>query len=35
MMTVGRLGTVQIRGSELILGPPLRFTRQNIDQYDF
>jgi rhamnose transport system permease protein len=33
--TAGRLGTVEIRGTEVILGPPLRFTRQNIDQYDF
>ena len=31
----GRLGTVQIRGTEIILGPPLKFTRGNIDQFDF
>jgi rhamnose transport system permease protein len=31
----GRLGTVQIRGSEIILGPPLKFTKANIDQFDF
>ena len=24
-----------IRGTEVILGPPLRFTRENIDQYNF
>ena len=32
---VGRLGTLQIRGSEIILGEPLKFTRANIDQFDF
>jgi rhamnose transport system permease protein len=31
----GRLGAVQIRGSEIILGPPLKFTKANIDQFDF
>jgi rhamnose transport system substrate-binding protein/rhamnose transport system permease protein len=31
----GRLGLLEIRGSEIILGPPLKFTRENIDQYDF
>jgi len=34
-MPAGRLGSVNIRGREIILGPPLRFTRDNIDQYDF
>jgi hypothetical protein len=34
-MTAGRLGAIEMSGSEVILGPPLRFTRQNIDQYDF
>jgi rhamnose transport system substrate-binding protein len=34
-MPGGRLGTLQIRGSEIILGPPLKFTKENIDQYDF
>jgi rhamnose transport system substrate-binding protein len=32
---VGRLGTLQIRGSEIILGEPLKFTKANIDQFDF
>jgi len=31
----GRLGTVEIRGSEVILGPPLFFTKDNIDKFDF
>jgi rhamnose transport system substrate-binding protein len=31
----GRLGAVEIRGSEIILGPPLMFTKANIDQFDF
>ena len=34
-MQGGRLGTLQIRGSEIILGPPLKFTKANIDQFDF
>src|SRR5687767_8692577 len=31
----GRLGTISIRGTEVILGPPLLFTKDNIDQFDF
>jgi rhamnose transport system substrate-binding protein len=31
----GRLGEIDVRGMEIILGPPLRFTRDNIDQFDF
>src|SRR5260370_12445994 len=31
----GRLGTLQIRGSEIILGSPLIINKQNIDQLDF
>jgi rhamnose transport system permease protein len=34
-MQAGRLGAVQLRGSEIILGPPLKFTKANIDQFDF
>ena len=34
-MPGGRLGTLQIRGSEIILGPPLKFTKANINQFDF
>jgi rhamnose transport system permease protein len=31
----GRLGALQIRGSEIILGSPLIINKQNIDQMDF
>lgn len=31
----GRLGTLEIRGSEIILGTPLKFTKANIDRFDF
>jgi rhamnose transport system permease protein len=34
-MTAGRLGGIDIRGSEIILGPPLMFTKANIDKFDF
>ena len=34
-MQAGRLRQLQIRGDEIILGPPLKFTKQNIDQFDF
>ncbi len=31
----GRLGTLQVRGTEIILGAPLIINKQNIDQLDF
>ena len=31
----GRLGTIQIRGSEIVLGAPVMFTKSNIDKFDF
>jgi rhamnose transport system permease protein len=31
----GRLGTIEIRGTEVILGKPFIFNKANIDQYDF
>lgn len=34
-MDAGRLGTIEIRGSEVILGPPLFFRKENIDKFDF
>ena len=32
---VGRLGAMDVRGSEVLLGKPLVMTKANIDQYDF
>jgi rhamnose transport system substrate-binding protein len=34
-LTAGRLGTVQVRGSEVILGLPLIINKANIDQLSF
>jgi rhamnose transport system permease protein len=34
-LEAGRLGKIEIRGSEVILGPPLLFTKENIDKFDF
>jgi rhamnose transport system permease protein len=34
-LQAGRLGRIEVRGSEIILGPPLKFTKANIDQFDF
>jgi rhamnose transport system permease protein len=34
-MEAGRLGKIEIRGSEVILGPPLFFRKDNIDRFDF
>ena len=34
-LEAGRLGRLEIRGSEIILGPPLMFTKANIDRFDF
>lgn len=31
----GKLGEVEVNGSEVILGPPIVFTPENIDQFDF
>jgi rhamnose transport system substrate-binding protein len=31
----GRLGAIQIRGSEIVLGAPVMFTKSNIDRFDF
>jgi rhamnose transport system substrate-binding protein len=33
--TAGRLGTIEIRGDEIILGKPLIFNKHNIDQFNF
>jgi rhamnose transport system substrate-binding protein len=34
-LAAGRLGTLKVRGSEVLLGAPLIFTASNIDRYDF
>ena len=34
-LQAGRLGTIEIRGSEIILGPPLLFNKSNIDRFNF
>jgi rhamnose transport system substrate-binding protein len=31
----GRLGTISLRGSEIVLGAPLLMNKANIDKYDF
>jgi rhamnose transport system permease protein len=34
-LEAGRLGTIEIRGSEIVLGAPLLMNKANIDRYDF
>ncbi|MCM3881056.1 MAG: substrate-binding domain-containing protein [Vicinamibacterales bacterium] len=34
-MDAGALGRVDVRGTEIILGPPLLITKTNVDQFDF
>ena len=34
-LQAGRLGTVTVRGAEIVLGPPLLFDKSNIDRFDF
>jgi len=34
-LSAGRLGQIEIRGSEIILGAPMLFNRGNIDRFDF
>jgi ABC-type sugar transport system substrate-binding protein len=31
----GRLGEIKVSGTEVLLGPPTRFTRENIRKFDF
>ena len=33
--TAGRLGELKVEGSDIILGHPFVFTKENIDQFDF
>ena len=34
-LQAGRLGTIEVRGSQVILGKPFIFNKANIDEYDF
>jgi rhamnose transport system substrate-binding protein len=34
-LMAGRLGKIEIRGSQIILGEPTKFTKANIDRFDF
>jgi len=34
-LDAGRLGTVEVRGSQIVLGAPLLMNKANIDKYDF
>jgi rhamnose transport system substrate-binding protein len=34
-LQAGRLGHIDVRGSEIILGAPMLFNRSNIEQFDF
>lgn len=34
-LKAGRLGEVEVRGDEIILGPPVKFTKDNIDKFNF
>jgi rhamnose transport system permease protein len=34
-LQAGRLGTIEVRGTQVILGKPFIFNRANIDEYDF
>lgn len=34
-LAAGRLGQIAIKGTEVLLGPPIRFTKDNIDNFDF
>ncbi len=34
-MQAGRLGVVEVRGSDILLGAPLISKKVNVDQFDF
>jgi rhamnose transport system permease protein len=34
-LQAGRLGTIEVRGTQVVLGAPFIFNKGNIDGYDF
>ena len=34
-LEAGRLGTIEVRDTQIILGAPMLFNKSNIDQFDF
>ena len=34
-MEAGKLGRIRVDGDQVILGNPLVFTKENIDEYNF
>ena len=34
-LAAGRLGSVEVAGDNVLLGQPLTFTKENIEQFDF
>ena len=34
-LTVGKLGKIEVRGDEVMLGAPFIFNKSNIDKFDF
>jgi hypothetical protein len=34
-ISAGRLGNIEVRNDNVMLGAPFIFTKQNIDQFDF
>ena len=34
-LEAGRLGTIEVRDTQIILGAPMLFNKNNIDQFDF
>lgn len=34
-LEAGRLGAIEVKGDQVLLGPPLRFTKDNVDDFAF